>query len=71
MRRVLLRICFLVRSVSGRFGQQIVFEEVRMRRHRSAEKRVLGDMIGTRLQDDSARERKFRSDVPGSCRSEL
>jgi hypothetical protein len=63
MRRLLILICLLLFSSSGLAAQQTVFKYVKIRRHRSADKRVLVDKIGALTFDDSARKLKFESDA--------
>jgi hypothetical protein len=47
-------------------GQKTVFDSVKIRRHRSAEKRVLVDKIGTLTWDDADRKLTFKSDAGDS-----
>ena len=56
-------ICLLLFFASGLSGQKTVFKDVKIRRHRTAEKRVLVDKYGTLTFDDSARKLMFESDV--------
>jgi hypothetical protein len=63
MRRPFILFCLLSLSASGLFGQQTVFKFVKIRRHRSAEKRVLVDKIGTLTFDDGAHRLRFESDA--------
>jgi hypothetical protein len=59
MRRFLTLICLLLFSAYGLPAQKMVFEGVKIHRHRSAEKRVLIDKLGTLTFDDSARKLTF------------
>jgi hypothetical protein len=63
MRRPLALVCLLLFSTFGLSAQKTVFDSVKIRRHRSADKRVLVDKIGTLTLDDSARMFKFESDA--------
>lgn len=62
MKRLLTLTCLLLMA-SALTGQQVLFEEVKIRRHRSAERRVLVDKYGTLTFDDSARKLTFESDA--------
>ncbi len=63
MRRLLTLICLLFLSASGLSAQPTIFENVKIRRHRSADKRVLVDKVGTLTFDDSTRKVLFKSDA--------
>jgi hypothetical protein len=56
-------IWLLLFAAAGLSAQKTVFENVKIRRHRSAEKRVLVDKLGTLTFDDSARKLTFKSDA--------
>jgi len=60
MRRSLVLI-WLLSMACGVSAQKTVFENVKIRRHRSAEKRVLVDKMGTLTFDDTARVLTFKS----------
>lgn len=61
MRRLLISIGLACLSASGLSAQQTVFKDVKIHRHRSADKRVLVDKFGTLTFDDSARRLVFKS----------
>src|SRR5579863_533088 len=63
MRRFLALICVLFFFASGLSAQTTVFKYVKIRRHRSEEKRVLVDKYGTLTFDDSARKLLFQSEA--------
>jgi hypothetical protein len=63
MRRFLFLFSVLLVSASCVWAQKSVFENVKIRRHRSEEKRVLVDKVGTLTFDDSARKLTFKSDA--------
>ena len=63
MRRFLPLICLLFFFASGLSAQTTVFKNVKIRRHRSADKRVLVDKLGTLTFDDSARKLTFKDDA--------
>jgi hypothetical protein len=63
MRRFLFVLSVLLISVSCASAQKFVFDNVKIRRHRSEEKRVLVDKVGTLTFDDSARLLRFKSDA--------
>jgi hypothetical protein len=61
MRRLFALICLLCFCASGLSAQRTVFENVKIRRYKSPEKRVLVDKVGTLTFDDSARKLSFES----------
>jgi hypothetical protein len=63
MKRLFALIWLLLFAASGLLAQKTVFENVKIRRHRSAEKRLLVDRIGTLTFDDSARKLTFKSEA--------
>jgi hypothetical protein len=63
MRRLFILTWLLLFSACGLFAQKTVFDSVKIRRHRSAEKRVLVDKIGTLTLDDADRRLTFKSDA--------
>ena len=63
MKRLVAQICLLLFTALGMSAQKTVFENVKIRRHRRAEKRVLVDKYGTLTFDDSAHTLKFESDA--------
>jgi hypothetical protein len=63
MKRTFALTLFLLLLASASLGQKTVFENVKIRRHRSAEKRVLVDKFGTLTFDDSARKLIFKSEA--------
>jgi hypothetical protein len=63
MRRLFTLIWLLLFTASGLSAQKTVFENVKIRRHRSADKRVLVDKLGTLTFDDSARTLRFKSEA--------
>lgn len=60
MKRLLI-VFWILLMTCGLSAQKAVFENVKIRRHRSAEKRVLVDKTGTLYFDDSARLLTFKS----------
>jgi hypothetical protein len=54
---------FLFIGISFLFSETIRFEDVKIRRHKSAEKRQLVDKIGVLSFDDDARKLTFRSEA--------
>lgn len=67
---VLILTWLVLLSASGLSAQKTVFENVKIRRHRSADKRVLVDKIGTLTFDDSTRELTFKSDAGDNIKVE-
>ncbi len=65
MRRFLTLIFLLLFFAAGLSAQKTAFENVKIRRHRSAEKRVLVDKYGTLTVDDSARKLIFEGEDHG------
>jgi len=63
MKRLLVSVWLVVSCASSLAGQKTVFDSVKIRRHRSAEKRVLVDKIGTLTLDDAARMLTFKTDA--------
>jgi hypothetical protein len=63
MRRLVALICLLCFFASGLSAQQTVFENVKIRRHRSADKRVLVDKFGKLTFDDAAQKLVFVSEA--------
>ena len=63
MKKVCAFVCLLFLLTSSLAAQKTVFEPVKIRCHRSSEKRVLVDKLGTLTFDDSARKLKFVSDA--------
>jgi hypothetical protein len=63
MRRLCILICLSIFSASGLSAQKTVFEHVKIRRHRSADNRVLVDKVGTLTFDDSTRRLIFKSEA--------
>ena len=63
MRRFIFLICLLCFPAYGLFPQKTVFAPVKIRRHRSADKRVLVDKVGSLTFDESARKLAFQSEV--------
>jgi hypothetical protein len=63
MKRLFVLIWLLLFAASGMSAQKTVFENVKIRRHRSVEKRVLVDKLGTLTFDDSARKLTFKGDA--------
>lgn len=63
MKRLFALICLLLFTASGLCAQRIVFENVKIRRHRSAEKRVLVDKLGKLTFDDTKRILLYESDA--------
>lgn len=63
MKRLLISVWLIVFCASSLMGQKTVFDSVKIRRHRSAEKRVLVDKIGTLTLDDADRKLTFKSDA--------
>jgi hypothetical protein len=63
MRRVVAPLFLLLISAVSLPAQKTVFENVKIRRHRSAEKRVLVDKIGVLTLDDANRKLTFKSDA--------
>lgn len=62
MRKLSTLILLLLFSASGLSAQKTVFQDVKIRRHRSADKRVLVDRLGTLTFDDSAHKLIFKGD---------
>jgi hypothetical protein len=60
MKRVLVAI-LLLSMAGGVSAQKVVFENVKIRRHRSSEKRVLVDKVGILTFDDSTRSLAFKA----------
>jgi hypothetical protein len=54
---------FLFIGISFLFSETIKFEDVKIRRHKSAEKRELVDKIGVLSFEDDARKLTFRSEA--------
>ena len=63
MRRSLALAWVLCFSACGVSAQKTVFDSVKIRRHRSAEKRVLVDKVGTLTFDDGSRKLSFKGNV--------
>ena len=63
MKRAFILISVLLLSACGLSAQQTVFQYVKIRRHRSAEKRVLVDKYGRLTFDDSGSKLKYESDA--------
>ena len=63
MRRYLALAWILCFSACGVSAQKTVFDSVKIRRHRSSEKRVLVDKIGTLTFDDGERKLTFKGYV--------
>jgi hypothetical protein len=63
MKRFLISIWLLLFTATGVSAQKTVFENVKIRRHRSVEKRLLADKLGTLTFDDSTRRLTFKSDA--------
>jgi hypothetical protein len=63
MKRFVVLICLLFLFASALSAQKTAFENVKIRRHRSAEKRALVDKYGTLTFDDSARKLTFKSET--------
>ncbi len=63
MKQLLIFVCLVVFCASGLMGQKTVFDYVKIRRHRSAENRVLVDKLGTLTFDDADRKLTFKSDA--------
>jgi hypothetical protein len=62
MKRLFALISLLFFFASGLCAQKTSFEDVNLRRHRSAEKRALVDRYGVLTFNDSARKLEFRGD---------
>jgi hypothetical protein len=63
MRRLLPLLGLLLLSASPVVAQKTVFQYVKIHRHRSAEKRVLVDKLGTLTFDDTAKRLIYESDA--------
>jgi hypothetical protein len=63
MKRFLISVWLLLFMASGLSAQKTVFENVKIRRHRSAEKRLLVDKLGTLTFDDSTRKLTFKGEA--------
>jgi hypothetical protein len=63
MRRLLILTWIVALSGSVLSAQKTVFENVKIRRHRSVERRLLADKLGKLTFDDSARKLTFKSDA--------
>ena len=63
MKQLVIVICLMLFSVGGLSAQKTVFDNVKIRRHRSAEKRVLVDKLGKLTFDDTARFLRYESDA--------
>lgn len=63
MKRLFAVVWFLLWSAAGLSAQKTVFENVKIHRHRSADKRVLVDKLGTLTFDDAARKLTYESDA--------
>jgi hypothetical protein len=63
MKRLFALIGLVLFMGSALSAQKTVIENVKIRRHRSAEKRVLVDKLGTLTFDDSARKLTFKSEA--------
>jgi hypothetical protein len=63
MKKLLLSLWTLLLLAPSLLGQQTVFQSVKIRRHRNADKRVLVDKLGTLTFDDSAHKLRFESDA--------
>jgi hypothetical protein len=60
MKRLLVSIWLLLFTAAGVSAQKTTFENVKIRRHHSAEKRLLVDKLGTLTFDDSTRKLTFK-----------
>jgi hypothetical protein len=63
MRRISILICLLCFTLSSLSAQPTVFENIKIRRHKAAKKRVLVDKFGTLTFDDSSRQLIFKSEA--------
>lgn len=66
MKRAFLSTALLLLIASSLFAQQVVFQNVKVRRHKSPQDRVLVDKSGTLKFDDTAKKLAFRDDAGDS-----
>lgn len=63
MKRFLLVLGFLFSFICSAFSENMVVEHVKIRRHRSEQKRVLVDKVGALTFDDASKKLSFKDDA--------